>query len=44
MLILNIYTPYNSKKEFWEKLDASGIFDIHLLIVAGDLDLIKDTG
>lgn len=37
--IMNVYTPYNNHKAFQDKVDASGIMDIHSLIIVGGLNL-----
>ena len=37
--LLNVYAPYNDRKEYWDRVDASGLLNLENLILAGDLNL-----
>ena len=39
MHILNVYAPYKDRRQFWDRIDVSGLLSIDNLILDGDLNL-----
>ena len=40
MHLLNVYSPYKGRRQFWDRIDDMGLLSLDNLVLVGDLKLI----